>query len=302
MEYKILSIEQINSPYILAKITEGKQKLVLVLPIDLDYPTFLEEWHSAKQRTLSPQPSPSFETSDSLATEIAFRIWYDGLPQDSLTGSKNFIKSFEKYKRTHSLPATSSLKNFLRRLSSNSSKVSPPSMITPKFDIPPSVTYWVLYSKMNPFERRALGEKITDERCLVRKLNAPVYRSVWLFATPLVFPLEDMRRSSKGFRESVWFVFVTTLEEGDFVPVLTGKRPLWEGIQGLSLGDVFKVTRDGEGEVKVKVMERVLSKDIGIWEMVSGELVGRTILSTNQIKNQGILPSHDISFQYDRHI
>ena len=148
---------------------------------------------------------------------------------------------------------------------------------------------------MNPFERRALGEKITDERCLVRKLNAPVYRFVWLFATPVVFPLEDLRRCSKGFRESVWFVFVTTLEEGDFVPLLTGKRPLWEGLQGLSLGDVFNVIRDEEGEVKVKVMERVLSKDIGMWEMVSGELVGRTIMTTSQIKHQGIPLLHLLS-------
>lgn len=276
-----------NSPYILAKITEGKQKLVLILPIDLDYPTFLEEWHSAKQRTLSPQTSPSSENSDSHGTETAFRIWYDGLPQDSLTGSKNFIKSFDKYKRIHCLPPTSSFKSFLRLLASNSSKVSPPSMTTPNFEVVPSITYWVLYSKMNPFERKALGEKITDERCLVRKLNAPYYRSVWLFARPLIFPLEKMRRTSRGFRESVWFVFVTTLEEGDFVPVLTGKRPLWEGIQGLSLGDVFGVTRDGEGEVKVKFTERVLSKDIRMWEMVSGELVGRTIMTTSQIKNQG---------------
>lgn len=142
---------------------------------------------------------------------------------------------------------------------------------------------------MNPFEKKALGEKITDERCLVRKLNAPNYRSVWLFARPLVFPLEEMRRTSKGFPGSLWWVFVTSLEEGDFVPVLTGKRPLWEGIQGLSLGNVFAVTMEGRGtgEVKVNFTERVLSKDIGMWEMVSGELVGRTIMTTSQIQEQG---------------
>lgn len=284
LEYKHSQQQMHQCPFILAKVTEGKEILLLLLPVDLDYPTFVDEWHLARKRKRLPErPFSTTPPGTSTAGE-AFRIWYDGFPQSSIVGGKQFIRTFEEYKRSHSLPPSSRLMHCFRR-SFITPKVVPAS-IPSKKEPQKSITYWVLHSRMNPFEKVST-KPIKDERCLVRKLMAPTYRSVWLFARPLIYPVAEIQ-SSTEMPASMWFVFVTSLLEQDFTPVLTGKQPLWEGIEKISLGDVFQLEKDKKGGNELKLISPLLRKDIGKWEMISGELMGTTIMSTSQINAQGI--------------
>ena len=44
-----------------------------------------------------------------------------------------------------------------------------------------------------------------------------------------------------------------------------------------------------DGGIRLSCVSPFLRKDLGMWEMVSGELVGSTIMSNSQINQQGIL-------------